>query len=411
MHKLTKFPLPRDGKWMTMGDVASVVSGGTPSTRDLDNFIDGDIPWITPADLSGYSNQYIASGKRNITRKGLKSSSARILPKNTVLFSSRAPIGYIAITANDLCTNQGFKNFVLKDNIFPKYAYWWLTYIKDLAISMGSGTTFSELSKTSAENLPFFLVPIKKQKEIVARIESLFGRLDDMVAAIKKIENDLTAVKNGTDDKFLFGCIGEQVKISDTADINPRINKKEIADALPVCFVPMESVGAGDGVIDTSNMRPFHEVKKGYKAFMEGDVLFAKITPCMENGKMAVVPKLKSKYGFGSTEFHVLRPKKGISAKYIYQVVSSQKFRDVAIRYMTGTAGQKRLPVHYLTNYKIFMPNLTIRNKKSKKLDKLYNLYDAVELHLRSADSRINVVKQVILSEVFCQTKKGNCHV
>ena len=192
-----------------------------------------------------------------------------------------------------------------------------------------------------------------------------------------------------------------QVKISDVADINPRVNKKEIADDLPVCFVPMESVGAGDGAIDASNIRSFYEVKKGYTPFMEGDVLFAKITPCMENGKMAIVPKLKNKYGFGSTEFHVLRPKKGISAKYIYQVVSSQKFRDVAVRHMTGTAGQKRLPLHYLTNYKIFVPNLTIRNKRSQKLDKLYNLYGTIELHLRSADFRINAVKQVILLEFF----------
>ena len=84
---------------------------------------------------------------------------------------------------------------MLKDNIFPKYAYWWLTYIKDLAISMGSGTTFSELSKTSAENLPFPFVPIKKQKEIVMRIESLFGQFDSIVFQLRSADSRIDVAK------------------------------------------------------------------------------------------------------------------------------------------------------------------------------------------------------------------------
>ncbi|HHO48433.1 MAG TPA: hypothetical protein ENN06_08290, partial [Desulfobacteraceae bacterium] len=115
--------------------------------------------------------------------------------------------------------------------------------------------------------------------------------------------------------------------ISHVADVNPRVNKSSISDDLPVSFVPMPAVGAGDGLIHVEETRLAGEVKKGFTAFQEGDVLFAKITPCMENGKMAVVPKLLNGYGFGSTEFHVLRPKAGIDAKYLYFYVSSQSFR------------------------------------------------------------------------------------
>src|SRR6185437_13075560 len=113
----------------------------------------------------------------------------------------------------------------------------------------------------------------------------------------------------------------------EVADINPKVDKSQIQDDLEVSFVPMPAVEELSGRVDVSTCRPFAEVKKGYTPFLEGDVLFAKITPCMENGKIAVVPTLKNGYGFGSTEFHVLRPHQGIDAKYLRYFVSSQSFR------------------------------------------------------------------------------------
>ncbi len=149
-------------------------------------------------------------------------------------------------------------------------------------------------------------------------------------------------------DKATGQDVWPALPIEQIADVNPRLDKSVIADDLPVSFVPMPAVGAGDGSIHVDESRPAREVKKGFTAFLEGDVLFAKITPCMENGKMAVVPKLVNGYGFGSTEFHVLRPKAGIDAKYLYYYVSSQSFRGEAERYMTGAVGQKRVSTTYL---------------------------------------------------------------
>lgn len=100
--------LPEGWEWKKLGEIGEICSGGTPSTRNEKN-IDGDIPWITPADLSNFEGMYIEKGKRNISEKGLSSSSAKLLPKNSVIFSSRAPIGYVAIASNPLTTNQGFR--------------------------------------------------------------------------------------------------------------------------------------------------------------------------------------------------------------------------------------------------------------------------------------------------------------
>ena len=118
--------------------------------------------------------------------------------------------------------------------------------------------------------------------------------------------------------------------VAEISLINPTSDKAGIPDGLEVSFVPMPAVQAGTGVINVSGTRTFVEVKKGYTQFREGDVLFAKITPCMENGKMAIVSALKNGLGFGSTEFHVLRVHTGISPNYLYYYVSSATFRREA---------------------------------------------------------------------------------
>ena len=110
-----------------ISDIGTVVGGATPSTKKTENYEDGKIAWITPKDLSVFSGRYIGRGERNITETGLKSCSTQLMPQNTVLFSSRAPIGYIALAANDICTNQGFKSIVCDHSkVNPLYLYYYL---------------------------------------------------------------------------------------------------------------------------------------------------------------------------------------------------------------------------------------------------------------------------------------------
>lgn len=183
--------VPQTWVWVKSADIAEIVGGGTPRTDDSTNFDDGDVPWITPADLSGYKDKYISRGARNITRKGLSNSGARIMPEGTILFSSRAPIGYVAIASNPVSTNQGFKNFVLYTGIKSDYAYYYLQRAKDLAVELSSGTTFREISGAKAALIPFPIAPIQEQQRIVAEIEKQFTRLDAAVAALKRVQANL----------------------------------------------------------------------------------------------------------------------------------------------------------------------------------------------------------------------------
>lgn len=200
---------------------------------------------------------------------------------------------------------------------------------------------------------------------------------------------------------YTVGATGQRdwpvMAIEAITDVNPRVDKAAIPDDLPVSFVPMPAVGAGNGSIYVEETRPAAEVKKGFTAFLEGDVLFAKITPCMENGKMAVVPKLVNGYGFGSTEFHVLRPKPGMDAKYLYYYVSSQAFRSEAERYMTGAVGQKRVSTTYLKQSTIPVAPLDQQKRIVAEIEKQFSRLDEAVANLERVKANFKRYKSAVL--------------
>lgn len=189
--------------------------------------------------------------------------------------------------------------------------------------------------------------------------------------------------------------------LSEVATINPVADKKSIELDAWVNFVPMPAVKAETGQIDVSEQRRFASVKTGYTPFLEHDVLFAKITPCMENGKMAVVPKLPHQFGFGSTEFHVLRCAEGVLPAFVYYHVSSLRFRYDAEHNMTGAVGQKRVPEPYLAQTAIPLPPLKEQRRIVEKIEALFAELDKGEESLRAAKGRAGLYRQSLLKHAF----------
>ena len=171
-----------------ISDIGTVVGGATPSTKKNENYEGGQISWITPKDLSTFDVRYIEQGERNITEIGLKSCSTQLMPRNTILFSSRAPIGYIAIAAKELCTNQGFKSIIPNENIDPLFLYYLLKYNKDRIEALGSGTTFKEISGSTMKNIE---VRVPKLKKVQSKIASILASIDDKIELNLKINNNL----------------------------------------------------------------------------------------------------------------------------------------------------------------------------------------------------------------------------
>ena len=193
----------------------------------------------------------------------------------------------------------------------------------------------------------------------------------------------------------------EVARLCMVTEVNPRLDKFARNDNPTVSFVPMVAVGAGTGTIDVSRTRSLQDVKKGYRHFRERDVLFAKITPCMENGKMAIVPSLKYGLGFGSTEFHVLRPNRKISAQYIYWFVSSEQFRRDAQHNMTGAVGQRRVPAPYLADRTIPVPPAREQSRIVAKIEELFSELDKGVESLKTARAQLKVYRQAVLKHAF----------
>ena len=188
------------------------------------------------------------------------------------------------------------------------------------------------------------------------------------------------------------------VRLGDIAQINPRFNKSLLADETPVSFVPMAAVGAADGKIDASTIRPFNEVKKGsYTPFCDGDVLFAKVTPCMENGKMAVAHGLTNGVGFGSSEFHVLRPSNLVDARYLYYFVSSQSFRNEAAKHMTGAVGLRRVPASFIADAEIPLVGMPEQLQIVADIEKQFSRLDEAVANLQRVKANLKRYKAAIL--------------
>lgn len=156
---------------MRLSSLGSIVGGGTPKTNEPDSWDNGTIAWITPADLSGYSDKYISRGARLITEKGQQSSSTQIMPAGSILFSSRAPIGYTVISTNEVCTNQGFKSVVPYILPLNDYVFYYLKAQVHEIQSRASGTTFKEISGTKFGKTMVSLPPLSEQIAIVSAIE------------------------------------------------------------------------------------------------------------------------------------------------------------------------------------------------------------------------------------------------
>lgn len=173
-----------------LGEVAEIISGGTPKTSVSDLW-DGEIPWVTPADMDSQRILEIEHGARNLTHKGLSASSAVLLPAGAVVMSSRAPIGHIGIAKKPLATNQGCKSFVCSDALYPRYLAHYLFSIREQLQMMGSGATFKELSKSRAKEIPIPLPPLDGQRRIAEILDSAKKLVDQQGMLLRKMVKDL----------------------------------------------------------------------------------------------------------------------------------------------------------------------------------------------------------------------------
>ena len=333
----------------------SVCSGGTPNSTNPE-YWNGDINWITLADLptSDFISE-IVSTERTITEAGLNNSNARLLPANTVVVSSRATIGRIGIARTKLATNQGFKNIIIKDTskVLPEYLAYILTTKRDEMIRMASGATFKEISKENFCKIQVPIPPLEIQKKLVAEIEGY-----------RQIISGAQAIASSYLPKIVLRTEGYKT-IDEIAMIKPSKDEvKELPGDTVVSFVPMTDINTFDAAFTPKENRKLSEVLSGFTYFKDNDILLAKITPCFENGKAAIARNLTNGIGFGSTEYIVIRANTSlVYPEWIFYHINTPEFIDGGKSFMTGTAGQQRVDINYVKQYRIPVPSLEEQKK------------------------------------------------
>ena len=343
-------------KWIEckISDIGTVVGGATPSTKKPENYENGDIAWITPKDLSSFSGRYIQRGERNITEIGLKSCSTQLLPKNTVLFSSRAPIGYVAIAENAVCTNQGFKSVIPNEDTDPIFLYYLLKYNKDKIESMGSGTTFKEVSGNTMKNI---VVSVPQDKQVQEKIASVLDAIDEKIEENERINNNLEQqaqaifkewfIDNLENNEWSTGTFSELIKSTLNGDWGkeaPTGNNTEKVYCIRGADIPEVKAG-NKGKMPTRYILPKNFATKQLTA---GDIVveISGGSPTQSTGRCtAITQSLLDRYDSGMvcTNFcKAMKPKEGYSL-FIYYYWQYLYGKGVFFSYENGTTGIKNL--------------------------------------------------------------------
>jgi Restriction endonuclease S subunits len=349
-----------------LGNVCVIERGGSP--RPIDKYITDDengINWIKIGDTSPHS-MYITETKEKIKLEGVKKS--RRVYNGDFLLSNSMSFGRPYILKIDGCIHDGWLLIRDEKNIFDKrFLYYYLgsdrTYeeFKGLAV----GGVVNNLNSSMVRKLIIPLPPLETQQKIADVLDRAGALIEKRKAQIEKLD---LLIKSQFIEMFgdpVTNPKGWELRdLGNCCAINPK--KKEI-ERIPretfISFVGMAEVSE-NGEIDTTHQTTIEEASSGFTYFAENDVLFAKITPCMENGKGAIARNLINDIGFGSTEFHVLRPLESIStSEWLYYLTWLDTFRKQAEKNMTGSAGQKRVPIKFIEKYKVPLPPLSLQTQ------------------------------------------------
>jgi type I restriction enzyme S subunit len=246
------------------------------------------------------------------------------------------------------------------------------------------------------------LPPLSEQRRIVARIEELAAQINEARTLRQQAAEEAEALIHASISKLGYQSGWEMKPLGAVAEINPSHGRNvKLQPSDKVTFVPMKAVDDSTGKIRWPETKEFHELSKGYTWFENGDVIFARITPCMQNGKVALAQNLVNGVGFGSTEFHIIRAQGKVHAEWIYYLVRHQAFRDSAAEHFKGTAGQQRVPQSFLEKSLIPVPPLDDQRRIVAELDALQAEVDRLKTLQAQTAAELDALLPAILDRAF----------
>lgn len=339
------------GEWKEykLRELGTVVTGKTPSSKNPEDWGD-DMFFVTPTDYRNY-RKYVDGSERKLSDVGVKRLANKILPPYSILVTCiGSDMGKVVITKDPCITNQQINSIIPNESVDPHFLYYTLINSYDvLRVMGGDGTAVPIVNKRDFENIKIEIPPLKEQK----RIAFILSSLDDKIDLLHQENKTLEAMAETLFRKWFIEDANKEWEdgiIADLIDFNPH---RKLSKGNKSLFLEMSNLNTSTYCPITWRDREFMSGTK----FINGDALLARITPCLENGKTAYVDFLEEgQVGWGSTEFIVMRAKRGLHPFFSYIIAKYQDFRDFAESCMAGSSGRQRVDINNLMNYEIKIP-------------------------------------------------------
>jgi type I restriction enzyme, S subunit len=391
--------LPDSWELAAIGDVAKVVGGSTPKSKEP-SYWDGPIPWLAVSDLTGYRDQYISGGARSITQAGYDSCATQLLPAGAVIFSSRAPIGYVAIAARDLCTSQGFKSFVPTDAVSSEYLYWYLQAARPLIEQLASGTTFKEISGRAAKTIPVPIPPRAEQDRIVAAIDACMNDLDAALRSVKAAVFGGAALNRSVLERSV--AEGEVTAVGDVlakveAGKSFRCQSRSASfDEWGVIKVSAMTWGAfQEG--ENKAVLPGTEVDARWE-IEPGDLLLSRANTSVYVGASVLVRECRPRLLLSDKSLR-LRPADGVASAWLHAALSAPSTRAQISDMATGTKDSMRnISQAKLRQIRIRVPSAEVQRAIVAEIDRQLQSLGQATVELTEAQEQAVSLRRAILT-------------
>ena len=385
-----------------LGEVCTIVSGSTPKTS-VTSYWDGNIKWITPAELNE-DTFYIMDSVRHITEEGKEKTGLSYLPTGTVILSSRAPIGKTAIAGCKMCCNQGFKNLICSDAIYNEYLYFFLKSKTDYLNSLGRGATFKEISKSIVENIEIPLPEVNQQKEIAEKFKKLeqlislrkqqFAKLDELVKArfVEMFGDSVANTKN-----FPSTTLETVMTVFPQNGLyKPQTDYVQDDTGIPILRIDAFYNGK---VTNWNTLKRLicSETEIDRYLLKENDIVINRVNSIEYLGKCAHIVGLKEKTVFESNMMRFHMDEKKVNAVYVTEVLCTEDIYRQILRRAKKSVNQASINQEDVKSLKILVPPLSLQNQ----FDAFVERVDQQKQTVQQSLEKLELMKKALMQEYF----------
>jgi len=396
---LSKPAMKKGWEIKKIGEVCTIFNGGTPDTN-VPEFWDGEILWITPKDMGKLTSEYVSDTSRKISELGLQKSSAKLIPINSILLSTRAPIGHLAINVKVITTNQGCRGIVPNDDLDTRFLYYFCFKSVDLFNDLGTGTTFKELSKEALSSIKIPIPPLSEQKEIVAILDEAFAVIDRAKSNIEKNIANANALFHSRLIEIFSHSDGywEEKKLGDVCIVergcSPRPIKKYLTNSDDgVNWIKIGDVAENDKYVWRTQQKITKEGAKKSRFVDVGDFI---LSNSMSFGR----PYIMKISGYVHDGWFVLRLSPELNPDYFWQLLSSpilkKQFEDLAagaiVKNISGDLVKKAI---------IPIPPLEIQRQIVKETEKMNFVLSDLQKKYQQKLNNLDQLKKSLLQKAF----------